>query len=264
VTTASELVALVHKRVTHDKETRREKAAFEKVRIAETRYSMRLRSLARHVGEIVAAFDPDDPEAVRKMRDVLDAYAHAIQPWARSVARFMLADVSRRDEQAWKETTKRMSLGVREELRRADTGRAAHQLMQEQVDLITSIPREAADRVHALAMEGLVSAARFTEVRNDLLRTTHVTVSRANLIARTEVGRAATTFQQARAEAVGSEEYVWRSAEDSDVRPLHRKLNGHTYRWDDPPVSGENEERSHPGAIYNCRCYAEPILPERI
>ena len=52
------------------------------------------------------------------------------------------------------------------------------------------------------------------------------TKARANTIARTEVSRASTMFTQARAEAIGSDGYIWRSSEDSDVRDEHKELNG--------------------------------------
>jgi SPP1 gp7 family putative phage head morphogenesis protein len=106
-----------------------------------------------------------------------------------------------------------------------------------------------------------------------------VTRSRAELIARTETGRAASALTQARAEYIGSPGYLWRNANDYKVRPeigikhfaklntlakgSHRKLEGTFHRWDDPPIAGVNGERAHPGSIYNCRCWAEPVLPQR-
>lgn len=58
-------------------------------------------------------------------------------------------------------------------------------------------------------------------------------------------------FQQS---GLGVTEYIWRSRDDERVRSLHRQYGDQTFFWDIPP------EGSHPGAGYNCRCYAEPVL----
>ena len=89
------------------------------------------------------------------------------------------------------------------------------------------------------------------------------TKARANTIARTEVSRASTMFTQARAEAIGSDGYIWRSSEDSDVRDEHKELNGKFFKWNEPPVADKRTGiRAHAGCIWNCRCYAEPVIPE--
>jgi len=84
--------------------------------------------------------------------------------------------------------------------------------------------------------------------------------SRALLIARTEVTRTATTLTQARAEHIGSEGYIWRTAGDGDVRPSHRAMNGKFVRWDSPPTL--DNLTGHAGCVPNCRCYAEPVIPD--
>jgi len=166
---------------------------------------------------------------------------------------------------------------ISQELNEAAIGGTYQELMARQVELIQSIPREAAQRVHSLVTEGLYEGRRAADVAAEIMRSNEVSKSKAELIARTEVGRAAATFQQVRAQAIGSEEYVWRSAGDYKVRPevgiknfarlntlqmgSHRKLTGRTFRWDDPPIIGTRGERGPPGTIYNCRCVAEPILP---
>lgn len=56
--------------------------------------------------------------------------------------------------------------------------------------------------------------------------------------------------------------YTWRidPVDLSRTRPDHRKLNGKTFRWDDPPVvNGRTGERGHPGMDKHCRCWAEPV-----
>src|SRR5580692_236551 len=100
-------------------ESRKEKAAFARIRKSEYQYGIRLRRIARAVGEIVEAFPAGDPESLHKIQNLLRKYAELITPWAKVVAASMLADVSRRDEKNWAEITKSMGYAMREEIRNA-------------------------------------------------------------------------------------------------------------------------------------------------
>jgi SPP1 gp7 family putative phage head morphogenesis protein len=232
---------------------------------AEQGYAARLRAVARQVGEIVRGFAPTGTiEDFVRLRDTLYRYAELITPWARAVANTMLVDVARRDESAWREHGDRIGRALAKEIRYAPTGEILRSYLTENVDLITSLPREAAQRVHKLTIQGISGGVRSEQVAEEIMRTGKVTASRANLIARTEVARTASGLTMARAKSVGSEFFIWRTALDGDVRPLHKRLEGKAFRWDDPPVAGENGERAIAGAIYNCRCYPEPVLPDQI
>lgn len=228
----------------------------------EQRYALQLRKVAQQVGSIVAPFTPGDMSQVPTIEQLLKAYSDMLKGWATQTASNMLMDVALRDEQAWQTMAKELSRGLREEIRRAPTGRVMQQLLAEQVTLIQSIPLEAAQRVHKLTLEGLEDSTRFTEIAKEIQRTEEVTTSRAVLIARTETARTATTLTQARAESIGADSYIWRTSGDSTVRSDHKKLNGKIFQWNNPPVADERSgERAHPGCIWNCRCWAEPIVP---
>jgi len=229
----------------------------------EQRYALQLRKVAQQVGSIVAPFTPGDMSQVPTIEQLLKAYSDMLKGWATQTASNMLMDVALRDEQAWQTMAKELSRGLREEIRKAPTGRVMQQLLAEQVTLIQSIPLEAAQRVHRLTLEGLEDSTRFTEIAKEIQRTEEVTTSRAVLIARTETARTATTLTQARAESIGADSYIWRTSGDSTVRSDHKKLNGKIFQWNNPPVADERSgERAHPGCIWNCRCYAEPIIPD--
>ena len=244
------------------KATHSEKSGYEKVRRAEVQYGVKLRKLARHVGDIVSAFPAGDPSALSSIQRLLEQYASLITPWANATAAAMLRDVHYRDTKNWSELTKNMGEAMREEMLNAPTGETLRLLQAEQVALITSIPLKAAERVHKLTMEGLISSARFDEIKKDLLRTTKVTESRATLIARTEVGRASTNLAQARAVYVGSEGYIWRTARDGDVRRSHKQMEGKFVAWNKPPTL--EKMTGHAGCLPNCRCFPEIVLPESI
>ncbi|KWN75801.1 phage head morphogenesis protein [Burkholderia ubonensis] len=176
----------------------------------------------------------------------------------------MLDDLNRRDEQAWMQQAADMSRALRDELRRAPTGETMRALMAEQVGLIKSIPLEAAERVHRLTIEALEDSTRAASISKAIQESGAVAKSRADLIARTEVSRAATSLTEARARAVGSTHYIWRTSGDSDVRAGHRAMEGRVCSWAEPPEVDENGRvmRFHPGQIWNCRCWAEPIISE--
>ena len=249
-------------RATYDRAPQSPQSAFAKSKKIERGYATRLRKVARHIGDIVNGFDPDNFAGMVFAEAALNKYAEILTPWAESVATRMLAEVAARDKQAWQKVSAQMGRAIHKEIESAPTGFAMRALLADQVELITSLPREAAERVHKLAQEGLSNGTRASELAAEIMRTGEVTKSRANCIARTETSRAATVLTRARAEWVGSTEFIWRTAGDSDVRPSHKKLNGTSHRWDKPPLCDPPDHYALPGAIWNCRCYAEPILAD--
>lgn len=216
--------------------------------------------MAKKIGDLTSAFRPDDRSQMIALEQVLRRYAEVLEPWAESVADRVVGEVDRQDARAWRQRTKAMSTAMRQEVQSADTGSRMRQLMAEQVRLIKSIPVEAAERVHRLTIEGLQGGTRAAEVAKEIMASGNVAESLAKLIARTEVGRAKTTLTQARAEHVGSEGYIWRTSKDTDVRHSHKKMEGKFVRWDTPPTL--DGLTGHAGALPNCRCYPEPVIPE--
>jgi SPP1 gp7 family putative phage head morphogenesis protein len=213
------------------------------------------------VGQIVKGFASGGKPQHAKAVAALKQYAKLIEPWALSVANYMIADVNRRDRNMWKKHAKEMGQAMRIEVDYAPTGALLHERLAEQVHLITSLPLDAAQRVHEMTTEALSTGQRAKEIAAEILRTGEVTEARARLIARTEVARTASLLTQARAEFVGSEGYIWRTAGDSDVRDSHAEMEGKYIRWSKPPKLSDGTV-THAGQIYNCRCYCEPVLPD--
>lgn len=191
---------------------------------------------------------------------MLRKYADTIGPWAESVARRMLLEVGARDLDTWKSLGLDISRGISRDIETGSIGERFRELMGEQVRLIKSLPLDAAQRVHDLAIKTVEAGGRSSEITAEILEIGDITKARAKMIARTEVGRAATTITQARAEYAGSTGYIWRTAGDSDVRPSHKAMNGKFFSWSDPPVT--DGMRGHAGTLPNCRCFCQPVLPE--
>ncbi|MGH7970169.1 MAG: phage minor head protein [Limisphaerales bacterium] len=252
-------------RIQTRKQQRLAREKFARARRAEIAYERQLKRVAKEVGDIIKAQAPGgNPKKADTISRILGRYAELLRPWARRVSERMVAEVSKRDAHAWNETGKRMGRALQEEVRNAPTGAAAAKIMNEQVNLITSLPLEAAQRVQKLALQGLAGPQQYSRIIKEVMRSGEVTKGRAKLIARTETGRAASAFTQARAQFIGSEGYIWRTMRDQLVRDEHRELEGQYVRWTHPPIAGPKGERYHAGAGPNCRCYSEPVLPERV
>lgn len=257
------LVKLDRNLLTTDDEPRRSKIQPPKIGRAERDFMRQLRFVAKHVGHLVAGFEAGNAESLPALTQVLRAYADALTPWAVSTVQRMLGEVDARDRDSWRSLGLSISSQLKHELRNTNVGVVARALLHEQVGLIKSLPIEAAERVHELTLRGLEDSTRAEVFAKEIARTGEVTESRAMLIARTEVARTATTFNRVRAQAVGSTHFRWRTSEDSDVRPDHRILNRKVIAWNDPPIADRRTgARALPGEIYNCRCWAEALLPE--
>ncbi|MBK5647263.1 MAG: minor capsid protein [Acinetobacter sp.] len=226
----------------------------------EIRYSQQLRKIAHYVDTIVKGFDVHDPSKYPIIVNALNQYAETLHFWAQNTAGRIITDVALRDEKTWLIYAQDMSRGMREQIRDTDTGAVFQELLNVQVRLIRSLPLEAAQRVQDLSTRSLIDGSRASEVAGLIMATGQVTRSRANTIARTEVSRASCLFTQARAENLGSDGYIWRTSEDGDVRPSHSEMNGKFVLWSSPPVL--DRLRGHAGCLPNCRCYAEPVIPD--
>lgn len=226
----------------------------------ERQYASQLRKIATHIGELInTIWVPDDPAVADQIGNALERYAQIIEPWAHVVGRRMVEEIDARDRRAWREVSAEMSQIMQAQLHGTDVGSLTRQRLADQVQLITSLPRDAAERVHKLTLEGLTQGTRANEIAAEIMRSGQISKSRANLIARTEVARTSTEFTRARAEDIGSTHFIWRTSRDSDVRPTHKALDGKTFRWDEPPECDPGHH-ALPGAIWNCRCFAEPVF----
>jgi len=236
---------------------------WERIRRSEAFYSRSLRSIARQVGKFIT----DLYEAGREdiIAATLKNYSDILKPWAQSVSEKMLADVAHKDEQAWMKHAKYMAVAMQQELRTVPMGRIVKELRDRQVELITSIPLDAAERAQNLAFEAATeSSARAKEVSEQIMNSEEVAQNSAILIARTEISRSHAVIQEARATWIGSDSYIWRTVRDPQVRNDHKALEGQVFQWSNPPIADKRaNRRAHPGCIYNCRCFAEPILPAK-
>jgi len=254
------LVKLRRSLLTHDAPSGHQKPP--RIGRAERMFNQYLWQIAGHVGKMVEGFPPGDVEKLPWLTQLLAAYADALTPWAVSMSRRMLEEVNARDIDSWHSLSGAISRQLRRDIRKTDVGETMRELLHRQVKLIRSLPLEAGERVHELTLKGLENSVRAKEYAAEIFRTGEVTKSRATLIARTETARTASILTQARATSAGITHYRWQTAKDQDVRPGHKAMQGKVCAFNKPPAVNENGRimHHHPGEIWNCRCWPEPIV----
>ena len=220
----------------------------------ERRYAQALNGLANHIEALLSGGDP----ATSIIR--LDQYASTIDQWATVTAQMMIDEVNTKNRQFWRQQSEQIGRGLAIELANTDIGQAVQDELRLQVELIKSLPRQAALQVHELALGAMTDGQRAAGLVDSIIALGSKTRSRAMLIARTEVGRVSGEMTKARAMTAGSDGYIWRSAEDRDVRPSHKKMNGRFVKWNEPPTL--DNLTGHAGCLPNCRCYIEPVIPD--
>lgn len=153
------------------------------------------------------------------------------------------------------------------------------ELVQENADLISTLPKNIADDVAAYVDREAMKGRRASDIADEIRRMfPEKTKARAELIARTQVSMTQTNLVQARAEDLGLDWYVWRACGgnngDGRTRSSHRHMSGVLIRWSDPPapedlfplrrVDGSPYNNTlghyHAGCCPNCRCYPEPVV----
>lgn len=139
-----------------------------------------------------------------------------------------------------------------------------HAFVSENASLIKTLPEESLSDIEQMIFRETRRGSSAATIKANIIEQFRLTEARAELIARDQVSKFNGRLTELRQKQSGIEDYIWRTAEDERTRPDHRRLNGETFSWDDPPITvttGKRAgERNHPGSDISCRCYAEPIL----
>lgn len=219
--------------------------------------------MAQAVGDIVNGMYDGSQTSARRAMERLRQYADIISPWAETVATRMLNGVTHQEEKQWRTLSRDISAGLRHQMQHSAIGQVARSMIEQNIQWMKSIPLHAADRIadiQSQAIDAMIHGERPIALMDAILRTGEVAKSRARLIARTEIARATQALTQARATAIGSEGYIWRTARDPDVRHSHAHMEGKFVRWENPPTL--DGMTGHAGALPNCRCYCDVVIPE--
>ncbi len=214
----------------------------------ELKYSRALLLVADQVEALLAGYDGRNIDRIGQR---LDSYADILDDWAAHVARGMFADVDTKNRRFWRSMSQEIGVQMARQLAETEIGVTVTQSLDAQVQLIKSLPRHAAEQAHEYVREAALKGQRASDIADRIMALGGITRRRAVLIARTEVGRVSGEMTKARAMTAGSDGYIWRAAEDRDVRPSHKKMNGRFVKWNEPPTL--DNRTGHAGCLPNCR-----------
>lgn len=133
------------------------------------------------------------------------------------------------------------------------------QWIDDNVNLITSVPKETLDQMQQIVTEGYRKGKSTTQISKEVRERYGVGKRKANLLARDQIAKLNGQLAQKQQQDAGCEEYIWSTSEDSRVRDSHRVLDGKKFRWDTPPDVGGGRH-CNPGEDYQCRCVALPVF----
>lgn len=123
--------------------------------------------------------------------------------------------------------------------------------------LIQSLGDDVVKRIEQTVYANSIAGNSVTTLRKALQEQFGIADHRAKLIARDQTAKLNSDLNRIRQQQAGVTSYVWTTAHDERVRPLHRSLDGRTYKW------GENtgaEGGLPPGQPIRCRCVARGIV----
>lgn len=128
--------------------------------------------------------------------------------------------------------------------------------ISENTSLIKSLPTRLHPELEGIIRRGVMNGASVKTLKDQIKSKYDVTDYRAKLIAQDQTLKLNASLTRYRLQSVGVEKYIWRSVQDSRVRPEHADRNGKEYSWK------EGAGGSHPGQEVRCRCRAEAIWDE--
>lgn len=218
-------------------------------------------AIASQINEIVTgSYDGSHSSANIVITD-LTGYSQIIDDWAEMVGRRMFSQVEEEEWKQWRSVSEEISEGLRDVIGNTPVGQVSQDIVYRQIQLMKSLPLEAADRVREIqsrAIDAVIKGERPDALYGMIMQSGDVAASRARMIARTEIGRATGALTQARALSVGSEGYWWR-IKGAGTRPSHKKMKDVFVRWDDPPTL--DGMTGHAGCLPNCQCWQEVQIP---
>lgn len=248
--------------------TRTNDADFSYNKRIENEYNYMLNAVSDEVNSILEYYDANDPGAVVDLLQVLQDYSNDLYSWASDFVGGLLYQLNDDDEKTWKKHSAFMSKKFRYELEHVPIKPIMQEYLKDNIGLIQSLPLNTAKKIQSMVLENLKTGEYRAEgLTEQIINLGNITRNRAKLIARTEVARISTGLTKARSEVLGLNYYIWKTSHDARVRSSHRLMDKVLIAWDNPaapealdPFSKKSYGHYHPGEIFNCRCFAQPLI----
>jgi SPP1 gp7 family putative phage head morphogenesis protein len=190
---------------------------------------------------------------------------------AENIAHKMITSVYNHNARTWKEAAARGTRGKEiyqaiQKQMQGSVGDKVYSLVDYNAYLITSTPLNISREITKYVLEQQQRGRRSEDISDDLAkRLPGIKRSRVNLIARTETSKASSALTRAQSHDLGIQWFEWITSKDARVRKSHDNLDHVLMSYYDLPspealVGEKNVGKYGPGDIYNCRCYAAPVI----
>ena len=140
--------------------------------------------------------------------------------------------------------------------------------IDQSVSMIQSIPQQELGAIREIITQGFREELPIEDIARNIQGEYNTSKGKALFLARDQIGTLNSELTRRQHEDAGVSRYRWVDSGDSRVRDCHHFLNGHVFKWDDPPAMWTRKKgvvvltgrRCHPGQDYGCRCHAVPVF----
>lgn len=137
-------------------------------------------------------------------------------------------------------------------------------LTKESAELFKTIAPEFHNSIQSSVMNSIVNGTGYKELKEFFDSHADSTLNYAKLRTLDQTRKAFNGLARERMQALGIEEFEWiHTGGGAHPRIVHQKLNGKTFRFDDPPYIGLMygvDIYGFPGQLPNCRCRQRPVI----
>lgn len=233
------------------------------------KYQTSLNKIVRHIKDVTRNLKTE--EEIRKTLQEL-AYSKDYQEIAYIIAKRFVTSANMVNARTWREAARKSSKSRRiyEALMKSldhNIGITVSQQIENNAYLIKTLPLNISKEITKYVGTKAFSGIRSSDIAKMLtFKVGEYSSANVNTIARTESSKAMEALTEARSRDIGVKMYYWRTANDGlRVRESHRHMKDVIVFWDDPPAPEEligekSAGHYHAGRIYNCRCFARPII----
>lgn len=126
---------------------------------------------------------------------------------------------------------------------------------------ITDMTVESTQRLREKIIKNVSEGYRASNLVGVIQAQQGVSHRHAKFLAKQETSLMVSSYRDSRYKEAAIDEWVWSSSHDERVRPLHRKLNGQKFSFNNLPIIDERTgEKGTPGQAYGCRCSMIPLI----
>lgn len=195
-----------------------------------------------------------------------------LNAWADTIAKRMVTSTLDENSRTWRQAAAKSSEGQRmynalQKEMQGTLGKRTREIITSSIQLLDIFNEQEIQRVAPYALIIAQSGSRNFDSSDDIIQNIMQRFSEdeQETIGQTLISISHAALTQARAEDTGHDWYIWHTSEDQHVRKSHKLMDKVLCRYSDAPapeeLAGEKSEGNYsPGNMYNCRCYAEPII----